>query len=81
MPGQTLALEDFDVVRLDEEGAGVVLVLSRGAADVKGVHWITGASEVDLLQSYPLPHDVYENMSAGVSMYLVNLYSFVFELR
>ena len=64
MPGQTLALEDFRAVRVGPEDRDVVLVLAREDADAKAVHWITGASENDLLVTYPLPVEAYENMTA-----------------
>jgi hypothetical protein len=41
-----------------------VLVLAREDAAAKAVHWITGASESDLLVTYPVPVEAYENMSA-----------------
>ncbi|KAL7711386.1 hypothetical protein N2W54_000303 [Lotmaria passim] len=63
MPGQTLALEDFRAVRVGPEDRDVVLVLAREDADAKAVHWITGASENDLLVTYPLPVEAYENMT------------------
>ncbi|KAL7705306.1 hypothetical protein N2W54_000290 [Lotmaria passim] len=66
MPGQTLALEDFRAVRVGPEDRDVVLVLAREDADAKAVHWITGASENDLLVTYPLPVEAYENMTAFV---------------
>jgi hypothetical protein len=39
-------------------------VLAREDAAAKAVHWITGASESDLLVTYPLPVEVYEDMAA-----------------
>ncbi|KAL7705307.1 hypothetical protein N2W54_000291 [Lotmaria passim] len=66
MPGQTLALEDFRAVRVGPEDRDVVLVLAREDADAKAVHWITSASENDLLVTYPLPVEAYEDLDAPV---------------
>jgi hypothetical protein len=48
------------------EERDVVLVLAREDAAAKAVHWITGASESDLLVTYPLPMKEYEDMDAAV---------------
>ncbi|KPA77927.1 hypothetical protein ABB37_06712 [Leptomonas pyrrhocoris] len=64
MPGQTLALEDFRAVRVGPDDRDVVLVLAREDAAAKAVHWIDGASENDLLLTYPLPLEAYEDMTA-----------------
>ncbi|KPA77921.1 hypothetical protein ABB37_06700 [Leptomonas pyrrhocoris] len=64
MPGQTLALEDFRAVRVGPDDRDVVLVLAREDAAAKAVHWIDGASENDLLVTYPLPVEQYENLGA-----------------
>lgn len=66
MPGQTLALEDFQTVWIGPESNDVVLVLSRMDADDRSIHWITGATKNDLLLTYPLPHSFYELENAPV---------------
>ncbi|KAK7198890.1 hypothetical protein NESM_000855500 [Novymonas esmeraldas] len=64
VPAQTLALEDFRAVAVGPSAGDVVLVVSREDAAAKAVHWVTGASESDLLVTYPLPVEAYEDMSA-----------------
>ncbi|KAG5482032.1 hypothetical protein LSCM1_05747 [Leishmania martiniquensis] len=66
VPAQTLSLEDFRAVAVGPSAGDVVLVVSRADADAKAVHWVNGASESDLLVTYPLPVEAYENMSAEV---------------
>ncbi|KPA77928.1 hypothetical protein ABB37_06713 [Leptomonas pyrrhocoris] len=66
MPGQTLALEDFRAMRVGPDDRDVVLVLAREDAAAKAVHWIDGASENDLLITFPLPLREYEEMEATV---------------
>ncbi|AIN96971.2 hypothetical protein LPMP_160970 [Leishmania panamensis] len=65
-PAQTLSLEDFRAVAVGPSERDVVLVVSREDADAKAVHWVNGASESDLLVTYPLPVEAYEDMGAGV---------------
>ncbi|KAG5508811.1 hypothetical protein JKF63_05310 [Porcisia hertigi] len=64
VPAQTLSLEDFRVVAVGPSEGDVVLVVSREDADARAVHWVNGASESDLLVTYPLPVEAYEDMSA-----------------
>ncbi|KAG5508812.1 hypothetical protein JKF63_05311 [Porcisia hertigi] len=64
VPAQTLSLEDFRVVAVGPSEGDVVLVVSRKDADAGAVHWVNGASESDLLVTYPLPVEAYEDMSA-----------------
>ncbi|KAG5504249.1 hypothetical protein JIQ42_06081 [Leishmania sp. Namibia] len=66
VPAQTLSLEDFRAVAVGPSEGDVVLVVSRADADAKAVHWVNGASESDLLVTYPLPVEAYEDMSAEV---------------
>ncbi|GET87463.1 protein of unknown function, putative [Leishmania tarentolae] len=66
VPAQTLSLEDFRVVAVGPSEGDVVLVVSREDAEAKAVHWVSGASESDLLVTYPLPVEAYEDMSAEV---------------
>ncbi|KPA77929.1 hypothetical protein ABB37_06714 [Leptomonas pyrrhocoris] len=66
MPGQTLALEDFRAMRVGPDDRDVVLVLAREDAAAKAVHWIDGASENDLLITFPLPLREYEEMEAMI---------------
>ncbi|XQJ26107.1 Protein of unknown function (DUF3184), putative [Leishmania guyanensis] len=65
-PAQTLSLEDFRAVAVGPSERDVVLVVSREDADAKAVHWVNGASESDLLVTYPLPVEAYEDMGVGV---------------
>nr|CAJ2469725.1 unnamed protein product [Leishmania braziliensis] len=65
-PAQTLSLEDFRAVAVGPSERDVVLVVSREDADAKAVHWVNGASESDLLVTYPLPVEAYEDMGAEV---------------
>ncbi|KPA77922.1 hypothetical protein ABB37_06701 [Leptomonas pyrrhocoris] len=67
MPGQTLALEDFRAMRVGPDDRDVVLVLAREDAAAKAVHWIDGASENDLLLTYPLPLEAYEDMTTPLA--------------
>ncbi|CBZ25282.1 conserved hypothetical protein [Leishmania mexicana MHOM/GT/2001/U1103] len=66
VPAQTLSLEDFRAVAVGPSAADVVLVVSREDAEAKAVHWVNGASESDLLVTYPLPVEAYEDMAAEV---------------
>ncbi|CBZ25285.1 hypothetical protein, unknown function [Leishmania mexicana MHOM/GT/2001/U1103] len=66
VPAQTLSLEDFRAVAVGPSAADVVLVVSREDAEAKAVHWVNGASESDLLVTYPLPVEAYEDMGAEV---------------
>ncbi|KPI84960.1 hypothetical protein ABL78_5975 [Leptomonas seymouri] len=66
VPGQTLALEDFRAVRVGPADGDVVLVLAREDAAAKAVHWVTGASENDLLLTFPLPVEAYEDLDAAI---------------
>ncbi|KAH9581914.1 Stealth protein CR3 [Trypanosoma melophagium] len=65
VPGQTLALEDFVPHPLTETGESVLL-LSLEDANRKVVHWVHGAAETDLLLTFPLPVEAYEDMNAEV---------------
>ncbi|RNF18815.1 putative ATP-dependent chaperone [Trypanosoma conorhini] len=65
VPGQSLALEDFELAGpIGSQGS--VLVLSRADAARKAVHWVNGASETDLLITFPLPYALYEVLDAPV---------------
>ncbi|CAJ1987692.1 Protein of unknown function (DUF3184) [Leishmania donovani] len=66
VPAQTLSLEDFRAVAVGPSEGDVVLVVSREDAEAKAVHWVNGASESDLLVTYPLPVEAYEDMGAEV---------------
>ncbi|CAG9572144.1 hypothetical protein LMJF_16_1060 [Leishmania major strain Friedlin] len=66
VPAQTLSLEDFRAVAVGPSEGDVVLVVSREDAEAKAVHWVNGASESDLLLTYPLPVEAYEDMDAEV---------------
>ncbi|CAG9572142.1 hypothetical protein LMJF_16_1040 [Leishmania major strain Friedlin] len=66
VPAQTLSLEDFRAVAVGPSEGDVVLVVSREDAEAQAVHWVNGASESDLLLTYPLPVEAYEDMDAEV---------------
>ncbi|ESL05253.1 hypothetical protein TRSC58_07111 [Trypanosoma rangeli SC58] len=63
VPGQSLALEDFELAAPTNSN-GSVLVLSREDAKRKAIHWVHGASETDLLVTFPLPYARYEELDA-----------------
>ncbi|EKF26058.1 ATP-dependent chaperone, putative [Trypanosoma cruzi marinkellei] len=65
VPGQSLALEDF-VLKSFMESKNSFLLLSREDAKRKAVHWVHGASEKDLLLTFPLPYALYEDLDAPV---------------
>ncbi|ORC89907.1 putative ATP-dependent chaperone [Trypanosoma theileri] len=65
VPGQTIALEDFVPFPLSEGGESFLL-LSLEDANRKVVHWVHGASETDLLLTFPLPVPAYEDLEAKV---------------
>ncbi|PBJ72041.1 hypothetical protein BCY84_16047 [Trypanosoma cruzi cruzi] len=65
VPGQSLALEDFEIKTFTETKSSFLL-LSREDAKRKAVHWVHGASEKDLLLTFPLPYALYEDLDAPV---------------
>ncbi|RNF02551.1 putative ATP-dependent chaperone [Trypanosoma rangeli] len=66
VPAQSLALEDFELAAPTDSN-GSVLVLSREDAKRKAIHWVNGASETDLLITFPLPYARYEDLDAPIT--------------